>query len=104
MTCCYMCTDHHTRLGNVLLFGFGVCAIAFDNDWIYCISFALQIEEEIYGNPKKFKLKDVIDFSISYWLLALSGLLYYITVYPFIGIAQTFLIQKYNFNTQWLIL
>ena len=94
----HVSTDHHTRLGNVLLFGFGVCAIGLMIGSIVSV-LDYRLRKKFSGNPKKFKLKDVIDFSISYWLLALSGLLYYITVYPFIGIAQTFLIQKYNFNT-----
>ena len=91
-------TNHHIRLGSVFLFGFTICGIGLMiGSIVSCLDYSRR--KKFREKEAKFKLKDIIDFSVSYWLLALTGLLFYVAVYPFINIAQNFFIQKYDFST-----
>ena len=93
-------TDRNTRLGSVLLFGFGLCVIALVIVFIlaglhYRRERVLKKKREMRG---QFKLKDLKDFSFSFWLITCVGLLYYAGVFPFLSIAQVFFEQKYGYR------
>ena len=47
-----------------------------------------------------FRLKDVKDFSLPFWLLLFGSLLFYVIIYPFVGIAQVYFREKYSYQTE----
>ena len=47
---------------------------------------------------KKITLRDIKDFSISFWLIALAITIYYPVVFSFTGIGQLFIINKYRLS------
>ena len=47
---------------------------------------------------KKITLRDIKDFSISFWLIAIAITIYYPVVYSFTGIGQLFLVNKYRLS------
>ncbi|KAG7235030.1 hypothetical protein INR49_003395 [Caranx melampygus] len=44
------------------------------------------------------KLTDVKDFPLSLWLIFIICVGYYVAIFPFIGLAQVFFIEKFNFS------
>ncbi|XP_066508170.1 major facilitator superfamily domain-containing protein 1 isoform X2 [Hoplias malabaricus] len=44
------------------------------------------------------KLKDVKDFPLQLWLIFIICVGYYVAIFPFIGLAQVFFIEKFNFT------
>ena len=51
-------------------------------------------------SQRGFKFKDIKYFSVSFWLLLFGSLLFYILIYPFIGIAQVFFVEKYSYQIE----
>ena len=47
---------------------------------------------------KKITLRDIKDFSISFWLIAIVASIYYPVVFSFTGIGQLFLVNKYRLS------
>ena len=47
---------------------------------------------------KKITLRDIKDFSISFWLIAIGISIYYPVVFSFTGIGQLFLVNKYRLS------
>ena len=47
---------------------------------------------------KKITLRDIKDFSISFWLIAIAITIYYPVVFSFTGIGQLFIINKYRLS------
>ena len=93
--------NHNARLGSVLLFGSGLC---FASLVLSLIVAALDYRrEKILGKKREkrgqFNLKDIHDFSLSFWLLCSAGSLFYIGIFPFVGIAEVFFEQKYAYLT-----
>ncbi|XP_019850662.1 PREDICTED: major facilitator superfamily domain-containing protein 1-like [Amphimedon queenslandica] len=88
------------RLGVVLLVGFGFCIFSlitgvalglFDRR-------AARIVKRKKGEGEKISLRDVKDFSLSLWLIFIVCVMYYVTVFPFIGVATVFLEDKYGMS------
>ena len=93
--------NHNARLGSVMLFGF---VLALASLMVAIIAALLDYRrEKVTGtntqNRRQFKLKDIKDFSLPFWIFVLIGLLYYIPVSPFISIGQVFFKQKYAYLT-----
>ncbi|XP_061182017.1 major facilitator superfamily domain-containing protein 1-like [Saccostrea echinata] len=59
---------------------------------------ALGDEDNLKSQSKKLKLTDIKDFSLSYWLLALSIMFFYNGVFPFVADASKFIHMKYKMN------
>ena len=94
-------SDRHVQLGSVLLFGFVLSLLSLVLAFIAAFldlkrERAIGVKREKHGG---FKLKDIRDFSLPFWLISFVGLLYYIPVFPFISIAQVFFKQKYGYRS-----
>lgn len=48
--------------------------------------------------PQIVSLKDVKDFKLIFWLLALICIAYYVAIFPFIALGKVFFERKYNFE------
>lgn len=46
---------------------------------------------------EKISLRDIKDFPVKLWLVFLVCVAYYVTVFPFIGLAVIFLMDKYGY-------
>jgi MFS family permease len=91
-------TNKPLRLGVVLLVGFGFCLLSliagvalglFDRR-------AAKITKRKKGEGEKISLRDIKDFSLSLWLIFFICVAYYVTVFPFIGVATVFVEDKYG--------
>ena len=56
------------------------------------------IEERAQAKKGKFRLKDLKDFSISFWLSTLSCGIYHAAVYSFVANGQFYIISKFGFD------
>ncbi|MCL4118144.1 UNVERIFIED_CONTAM: hypothetical protein GTU68_061464 [Idotea baltica] len=56
----------------------------------------LRLEEAATG--EKVQLKDVLSFPLSFWLLSIICVTYYVAIFPFIGLAKVFFMRKYDFG------
>ena len=92
-------TNHHHRLGTVLLFGFSLCVLSLV---LGVVATGLQYMKENTLQEREghdhFSLKEIKHFSPSFWLFTLIPLLYYIGLFSFLTITQSFLMQKYNYG------
>ena len=90
-----------TSLGNALLFGFIVCLVAFLCAWLLCKidkwadSYS---SEDRLNEEDKFNFRDITRFDAQFWLLALTNLFVYGSVFPYIQNVSENLITKYNFS------
>ena len=93
--------NRNARLGSVLLLAFGVCTVGLTLGII--ASILDYRREKVLGTKREkqrgFKLKDIKDFSLSFWLLLIVGTLFFSLVFPFVGIAQLFFERKYGYTT-----
>ena len=92
--------NRNARLGCVLLVGFALCLVAL---MLAVVGTALDYRrEKAVGHKREkrgqFKLKDLKDFRVSFWLFVGIGFLYYIPVFPFLSIGQVFFKQKYEYS------
>ncbi|KAL5475426.1 hypothetical protein EMCRGX_G025241 [Ephydatia muelleri] len=89
-------------LGVVLFIGFVICILS-----LLCAVFLGLLDkwaERIIKRPaaavgQKPSLRDLKDFPIPVWLVFLVCVTYYVSVFPFIGMAVLFLQQKYGLST-----
>ncbi|XP_063962507.1 major facilitator superfamily domain-containing protein 1-like isoform X1 [Lytechinus pictus] len=59
----------------------------------------LGLEDEVKENSKKVRLRDILEFTLPYWLLALSIMFFYNGVFPFVADASDFIQQKYGYSS-----
>ena len=92
--------NHSAGLGSVLLFGFGLNVLNLLIALV--ISLLDRRREKAQGRKREkrrqFKLRDLKDFSLPFWVLVLIGLLYYIPVTQFTSLTQIFFEQKYQYS------
>ena len=83
-------------LGLVLLFGFVLCVLALLSG---ITAIALDYKRDLSSvSGRKLSMREIIKLPTSFWIYTLVPLLFYSAVTPFLSIAQTFIIQKYNFT------
>uniref|UniRef100_A0A7S3CJD5 Lysosomal dipeptide transporter MFSD1 n=1 Tax=Strombidium rassoulzadegani TaxID=1082188 RepID=A0A7S3CJD5_9SPIT len=91
-------------LGAALLVGFVICLFSLANAFglVYLDKKAEQTnpnaEKAGVAEDEKFKLSDLYQFNASFWLLTVSCVLTYGTIYPFIQNASDMLQTKYHFD------
>ena len=49
---------------------------------------------------ERISLKDIKDFPLRLWIIFLVCVAYYVTVFPFIGLAVIFLMEKYGYEAK----
>ena len=94
-------TNRKTRIGAVLLLGCSLCLLSLVSGLAavalhYWREKLLKRKREEY---KRFSLKDIKDFSLSYWLFAVIPSVYYSGVFTFLTITQVFFEEKYGYRT-----
>ncbi|XP_076036499.1 minerva isoform X2 [Oratosquilla oratoria] len=47
---------------------------------------------------EKVQLRDVLTFPLSFWLLSVICVAYYVAIFPFIGLAKVFFMRKFDFD------
>ena len=47
----------------------------------------------------EIRLRDVINFPLSFWLVSVVCLAYYVAIFPFISLGQVFFIKKFGFSS-----
>ena len=88
------------RLGATLMVG----VLAMILSLICCVMIILldkrgaKLLEREQLKVKKITLRDIKDFSISFWLIAIVSSIYYPVIYSFTGIGQLFLVNKYRLS------
>ena len=94
-------TDHNARLGSVLLLAFVVCTTGLIVGFIATLLHYRR--EKVLREKRKtqrgFRLEDLKDFSLPFWLLLLASGLFFILIFAFVGIAQLFFERKYAYST-----
>lgn len=45
-------------------------------------------------------IKDIFTFPLSFWLLSVVCLAYYVAIFPFISLGQVFFIKKFAFTAK----
>jgi MFS family permease len=97
-------------LGLALGLGLILCGFSLLNAFgIMCVDKKAEEEEKQLagsnaevaqvGDDSKFKLSDILNFKISYWLLTGSCVLTYMSVFPYIQVASDLLQTKYGFDS-----
>ena len=93
-------TNQKIRLGTVLLFGCFSCLLSLSSG---VVAAALHYRREKILKKKRekrshFSLKDIKDFSLSFWLFAFIPAFCFIGVLSFLTITQLFFEGKYGYN------
>jgi nitrate/nitrite transporter NarK len=50
------------------------------------------------GEEKPFQMRDLLEFNLSFWLISISCLVAFGTVFPFNNVSQNFLMETYGFD------
>ncbi|VDI75445.1 Hypothetical predicted protein, partial [Mytilus galloprovincialis] len=54
--------------------------------------------QALQTESKKFKLSDIKQFTLTYWLLVMAVMFYYVSLLPFMADASLFVHQKYGYS------
>ena len=93
-------SDPNYRLGVTFMVG----VLAMILSLICCVMIILldkrgaKLLEREQLKVKKITLRDIKDFSISFWLIAIVLTIYYPVMYSFTGIGQLFIVNKYRLS------
>jgi len=91
----------YVRLGTVLLVGLGLCLLSLGCAVVLGL-FDKRAERitkrKEEGTGERISLRDIKDFPLKLWLVFIICVFYYVTVFPFIGLAVVFLEDKYGFQ------
>ena len=92
--------NKNSRLGCVFLLGFALIMLGVA---VGLVAVMLDYRREKTTGRKRekqrgFTLKDIKDLSLPFWLLLFGSLVFYVMIYPFVGIAQVFFKQKYSYQ------
>ena len=96
----YFISNPNYRLGATLMVG----VLAMILSLICCVMIILldkrgaKLLEREQLQMKKITLRDIKDFSISFWLIAIVASIYYPVVFSFTGIGQLFIVNKYRLS------
>ncbi|ROT67504.1 hypothetical protein C7M84_014409 [Penaeus vannamei] len=52
----------------------------------------------IAESGEKVQLRDILTFPLSFWLLCVICVSYYVAIFPFIGLAKVFFMRKFDFD------
>lgn len=47
-------------------------------------------------DDEKIRITDVKNFPLNFWILSMICVMYYLTIFPFVGLAQVYFKRKYN--------
>ena len=94
--------NDNARLGSVFLLGFGLLIFSAA---VGLVAVILDYRREKATGRKRekqngFKLKDIKDFSLPFWLFLFGSSGFYMIIFPFIGIAQVFFNQKFSYQLE----
>ena len=95
----YFSLSKSYRLGITSSIGVAAFALSF-----ICCIFAVILDKrghhiiEQRAQARKFRLKDLKDFSISFWLSTLSCAIYHAVVYSYVANGQFYIISKFGFD------
>ena len=92
--------NNNARLGSTLLLGFGLLAFSAA---VGLVAVMLDYRREKATGRKGekqigFKLKDIKDFSLAFWLFLFGSSGFYMIIFPFISIAQVFFTHKFSYQ------
>ncbi|XP_040564003.1 lysosomal dipeptide transporter MFSD1 [Lepeophtheirus salmonis] len=95
--------DHgYTALGWTLMIASFTCFISLVSSIILGVidkrAKTILKKDDIASDP--ISLKDIVKFPLNFWLLSTVCVTYYVTVFPFVSLAQVFLMKKYNLGVQ----
>jgi len=89
-------------VGFASFMGFGVCCISLCSAIIlvFVDRWAEKKDKSTLklSDEDKFKISDLGKFKLPYWLLTASCLFIYMTIFPFIWLSNSMLVDKYGFN------
>lgn len=90
----------YVRLGTVLFFGLGFCLLSLGCGVILGLfdKRAERILQRKKGEGEKISLWDIKDFPLTLWIVFIVCVTYYVAIFPFIGLAVIFLVDKYGFT------
>ena len=98
---CGAIPDRYFQLGATLSFTVGVIVIA----TVFSIVLAIMDKHAEKGDRKtckkeesKFSFKELLNFSVNFWIVCIVCVLYMSTIFPFVAIAQMFLRSKFGLS------
>lgn len=94
-------SDGYRALGYSLLFAGITCVFSLICALILGVldkkrSKALHLSAALSG--EKVKFSDVLTFPVSFWLISVICVAYYVAIFPFIGLAKVFFMRKYDLD------
>ncbi|KAB7502962.1 Major facilitator superfamily domain-containing protein 1 [Armadillidium nasatum] len=91
--------DGHVTLGISLMIAGATCVFSLACALILGMldrrrTTVLRLNESSTG--EKIQLKDILSFPLSFWLISVVCVTYYVAIFPFIGLAKVFFMRKYD--------
>lgn len=95
----------HTGLAIVIMIASLTCVFSLISAIILAImdkrkhqSMASNQEPNQIVEEEKIRITDVKNFPANFWILSLICVMYYLTIFPFVGLAQVFFKRKYDLS------
>ena len=96
----------HTGLAFVILFASITCVASLISSIILSVMDKTNEKRKQQQNPtpetseeeEKIHITDVKNFRANFWILSIICVMYYLTVFPFVGLAQVFFKRKYGLS------
>lgn len=94
-------SEGYQALGYALIFAGITCVFSLGCALILGVldkkrSKALHLDAAESG--EKIKLSDILTFPVSFWLISVICVAYYVAIFPFIGLAKVFFMRKYDLD------
>jgi nitrate/nitrite transporter NarK len=92
----------YVRLGVVLFVGLGFCVLSLLSGVVLGLfdKRAERITNRNTGDGERISMRDIKDFPLRLWVIFIVCVAYYVTVFPFIGLAVIFLMEKYGYEAK----
>ena len=60
----------------------------------------LPLTSHVHNTGERISLRDIKDFPLRLWMIFMVCVAYYVAVFPFIGLAVIFLMEKYGYEAK----
>lgn len=90
-------------IGKALFIGFGICVFSWVMGLLLCIVDYWADKKDgagavVLGDDDKFRWGDILKFRLPYWLITLSCMFVYMSIFPYIQLSSGLLQDKFGFD------